>query len=1347
MSYRIPTIIPKFRFWGAFIALTISSAIFVSSFTLIFSLSNAGSDIFGTSDNILVYYDTRATTPFTSNVPEYLEKSFQQVPGVELVNPEIFQPVIIGKSTAYIRGSNISKLIELENGKLTEGKIPDNNQIYHALIGEGLANRLNLDINDTITIESIVSDQQIPIRIVGKYESGNLATSDELLVSKEIARAIAGDDEFTVTHIRVKFDPSITTREEIINEALKLYTINLDIILGNNTEDIYLYSIQIIDQANQIVFSDEINASFEINLFKGRYLINILKWSTIRFNRTIFLESDVNLALDLRNYLYKFDAQINYKSVDLPEVRYEIRRTSSGILEIAGFSDDNGKVTAILSTDNYTINVFEGTNIATRTFNLNKPVLLEIDINSFDTISFENIRNGTLISKNNFILTISELAKNLNLMVNDDIVPKSPGNKINEYQFAINIENGIHEFSLIHLENMEKRIKTIIIEVDSSITQPGIFEFQDGAHYLPSDQFNINTKGLLNGTLDTTLGQLTYFNQNITVLNLPTKVGFHNFVLSGLDIFGNKVESNHKLIIETNPNTGSWKKHISQPFVKSGDKIEVWTNSNYEGIVAQQGTFEVDKNQLFYVVPDLAPGNYSVEITPQNAGSFVLNFTLVDSYASLFSVYNETLSLPLVPNTTYSSSYITLVYLNQSSKRFDLEWEVQINTSNGLFLLYNGQNVSIPGNNEMINSIITLKSKITNTIEEIDINLIDPLSQQDYVNLIGGFPSRVLDGQIKFETPNGEILTHTILKNSQPYNPVLLSNNTFQLAPGNYSAIFTNAGLDTTLNWQFEVPFALEIGTLIDSSNVSYIWGIVNNFNGDLIQGQVFINGVDFLVEDATNLNFDLYRNVLDNSIELNLNNFIEGNIVIQFSNGTLTSSSITNSILKFSLNSLVGNTHFDVTINSTSLTGKTYEFSNTVLLNLTEVDYSFSLNNASESISLPYQFTLQMIETREIISLSINEFNTTFTLSLLPQQTHLTISDNNGILFNNPIDLFSNALFTYFFGTPTVRFETTNLNYDKIVNDGIVSISLVGDDENSIEVSLNDEVQLPIGLYSFILKDGNFETSLTLEINNSRNIITSFDVRELSPVITINGLPFGDFTDFELTHIFLPSVYRQQINTNENIVSIDAFPYGPSILKLNGSWGTNEFELNVTRNVISIDLAIEGSQNILSNIDFRFADKVGNLQLGASVGGEYLDSFLEGSLLIARSIMIAEIIIIFLIVISNVIEVFAALTYESKQEIAVLRNLGSTTFQTVIASTKFLLLNALVISILGQILGAVVIKILLAGQYTVYFGHQFYPELFVFQIFLANIAIVIFLTFMAAFFNVRKEYQAKEEI
>ncbi|OLS23515.1 MAG: hypothetical protein HeimC2_26210 [Candidatus Heimdallarchaeota archaeon LC_2] len=1343
MSYQIPTIIPKYRFWGAFIALTISSAIFVSSFTLIFSLSNAGGDIFGTSDNILVYYDTRATTPFTSNVPEYLEKSFQQVLGVELVNPEIFQPVIIGKNTAYIRGTNISKLIDLENGKITEGKIPEIKQIYHALVGEGLSNRLNLNINDTITIESIVADQQIPIRIVGKYESGNLATTDEILVSKEIARAIAGDDEFTVTHIRVKFDPLVTTKEKIINEALKLYTINLDVNLGNNTVETNLYSIQIIDQANQIVFNSKVEASFLINLFKGTYIINVLRGTSIQSNQTLDLESDVNLSVDLLNYIFKFDAWINYKLVTLPEIKFEIRQTFSGILSESGFTDINGRISSVLPRNNYTINVFEGTNIIIRTFILSKPIKMDIDVDSFETISFENMKNGTLITRNNFILTISNLPINLNLMVNNEIIHKSQGNKINNYQFSINIDNGIHEFSLIHLENLDKKLKSVILEIDSSIIQPQILEFQDGAHYEPSRQFNINTRGLSNGTLETTVGQLTYLNENVTIFELPNIEGFYNFTLFGVDIFGSKIQSNNKMIIENNPKTGGWKKHNPQPLVKAGDLLDVWTNTKYEGITVQNGSFEIDANQLNYVVPNFAPDNYSIEVFPQNADSFLLNFTIVDSYSSLFSVFDESSSVPLESGTIYNSSYITLTYLNQSSISFDRDWEVLINMGYGNFSLYSGQNVSIPGVLELIPSKIYIKSKITNTVEVVDVTFEDdPIPKQDYLNLIWGFPSRVLDGKIKSITPNGTILTYVILKNNDSYNPVELSNNLIQLGPGNYSAVFTNS-IYSTLNWDFEVPFAKEIENTVNSVDVSYDWGIINNFSGELELGQVFINGTSFLVENTLDLNFDYFRNISNNSIELKLHNFIEGNITILYSNNTLIFSEVTSSIIYLSLNNIGGNTHVDISISSISLTGNPYEFSDTILLNMTEEEFTFSLNNASINIDLPYTFTLELFETREIINLSIDEFNTTFALSFLPQQNRLTISNSNGSLFNGGIDLFTSTSFTYFFGIPKINFKVANLNYQTNATDGVVSISLQGDDENEIEVSINDEIQLPIGIYNFVLKDGNFETSLTLGINNSQLIVASFDIREISTIIKINGLPFGDFTDFELRHQFISATHQQQVNTNENEVTIETFPYGPSILKLNGSWGTNEIKFNLIRPAISIDLVIEGSQNILSNIDFRFADKVANLQLGASVGGEYLDTFLAGSLLIARSIIITEIIIIFLIVITNVIEIFAAITYESKREIAILRNLGSTTFQTVIASTKFLLLNAFVISILGQLLGGIVIKFLLAGQYTVYFGHQFYPSLFVFEIFMANVSIVIFLTFLGAFYNVRKEYRS----
>ena len=63
------------------------------------------------------------------------------------------------------------------------------NDPYGAIIGEKLAERLNIGISNQIEIKSIINDQVINFNIVGIYNS-NTITDDEVIINNNIARIL-----------------------------------------------------------------------------------------------------------------------------------------------------------------------------------------------------------------------------------------------------------------------------------------------------------------------------------------------------------------------------------------------------------------------------------------------------------------------------------------------------------------------------------------------------------------------------------------------------------------------------------------------------------------------------------------------------------------------------------------------------------------------------------------------------------------------------------------------------------------------------------------------------------------------------------------------------------------------------------------------------------------------------------------------------------------------------------------------------------------------------------------------------------------------------------------------------
>ncbi|MDH5646283.1 MAG: ABC transporter permease, partial [Candidatus Heimdallarchaeota archaeon] len=144
--FEIPIFVPKRRYISTIIALIISSAILVSTLSIIIGMNEVSQDLFGTSEDVFVYFNQDTATPFTSRIPMSLMYSFENQNGVKIVSPEIFQPVVIGDESLFIRGVNYSRIFNLENGRLIEGRIPDQSEIYNVMIGKNLKDRMNYQL-------------------------------------------------------------------------------------------------------------------------------------------------------------------------------------------------------------------------------------------------------------------------------------------------------------------------------------------------------------------------------------------------------------------------------------------------------------------------------------------------------------------------------------------------------------------------------------------------------------------------------------------------------------------------------------------------------------------------------------------------------------------------------------------------------------------------------------------------------------------------------------------------------------------------------------------------------------------------------------------------------------------------------------------------------------------------------------------------------------------------------------------------------------------------------------------------------------------------------------------------
>lgn len=134
------------------------------------------------------------------SVNDSLVENLTVQPWSEAVSPEILSLGTIGDSSVLIRGAEFPSFLSLEGADLVQqGPLPS----FGVLAGQGLANRLGLNLGEGLTLEGS-SIPRIAIAQLGGVFRSSSAANDELIVPPSIARFLTGVPDHWYHEIRVK---------------------------------------------------------------------------------------------------------------------------------------------------------------------------------------------------------------------------------------------------------------------------------------------------------------------------------------------------------------------------------------------------------------------------------------------------------------------------------------------------------------------------------------------------------------------------------------------------------------------------------------------------------------------------------------------------------------------------------------------------------------------------------------------------------------------------------------------------------------------------------------------------------------------------------------------------------------------------------------------------------------------------------------------------------------------------------------------------------------------------------------------------------------------------------------
>ncbi|TFG08584.1 FtsX-like permease family protein, partial [Candidatus Heimdallarchaeota archaeon] len=421
---------------------------------------------------------------------------------------------------------------------------------------------------------------------------------------------------------------------------------------------------------------------------------------------------------------------------------------------------------------------------------------------------------------------------------------------------------------------------------------------------------------------------------------------------------------------------------------------------------------------------------------------------------------------------------------------------------------------------------------------------------------------------------------------------------------------------------------------------------------------------------------------------------------------------------------------------------------------NTRTINYNFIVNKVSTTQELSFYITIgEDLNPIENLSISISSIYNTSTIDL--------ITDNNGRIN-----------FTMLKGSYHIIFEYSSENYDFTLNTGDGLNQEIWLNEASTIIEVRDDFanstitglyciirdkygnrilssytdgngriytsNLDAGAYSFFfIGSGDGYAVVSQEIYLSDNYIL-FNIPSKQRRIVFE-FQYDNGTQIYNLPVTISTLNDGSIVTNTGLSSqVTLFlTYGfvdISITLKNGSVINLRRIFEPGMNKITIILQSDSGDQ-WSKIPFK---SISGFAFLVSLSFEYVDYYLQGSLLFTYTLAYAEVLLILLVVIVNMNSIMQNLYSESKRESAIVKMIGGTNLHAMTAIFSRIGLVALIASIIGYGFGNLVLVILSNLNQTVFFGHTFVPR-GNWLIFGLNIVLTIFIAIITTLIIARK--------
>jgi hypothetical protein len=386
----------------------LSSAILAATLTSVFSVDDTISQISNTDENSVILFNPNYKSAFDSILPKSHRQIIELIDEVDRISEEIIYPILMNSFPSYIHGVNFTEFHQFLKFELLDGKVPEANEIQHAIISETNARRLNIVVGDIIQVHGTKIDAIFQIKITGIFKDLSSSLGDSLFANIPIVQLLAGLKPNEVSFFRVGYDSGQITRQELLDAftAEHLLTIEYIGITQSSVIDFNIFT-----QTGELVYQGLINnfnnrnnqlvATSDISLPIGDYRVEVFLNGTLQEQREFFIYRPMKLEIFYQSpttNLRELRIQIETTNQQVLPPRFGATIQNTETLDEAYIIFNQSETIQLLPSGIYRLTIFNNQNPYTQTISMNVDRILNITLD-FHSSLYNNYQNEVLFDE------------------------------------------------------------------------------------------------------------------------------------------------------------------------------------------------------------------------------------------------------------------------------------------------------------------------------------------------------------------------------------------------------------------------------------------------------------------------------------------------------------------------------------------------------------------------------------------------------------------------------------------------------------------------------------------------------------------------------------------------------------------------------------------------------------------------------------------------------------------------------------------------------------------------------------------------------------------------------------